>query len=83
MSHAFGVLADVLGDKPYLTGDSLALADVALPCHLDFLAPTPEGERVIAIRPALGAFQARMAERQSMAETTFPALARRFLPEKE
>ena len=79
---ALGVLAGMVGDGPYLAGEALSLADVALACHLDFLAPTPEGERAVGAEPRLGAFQARMAARPSMAETTIPALARRFLPKK-
>ena len=80
--HALGVLEDVLGDKPFLTGPAVTLADIALACHLDFLSLTPEGGRAVAARPALGGFQARMAERPGMAETTIPELARRFLPQK-
>ena len=79
VARALAVLAGVLGDGPYLTGAAPTLADIALACHLEFLAPTPEGERAIATQPALGAFQARMAARPSFAETTIPALARRFL----
>ena len=80
--RALGVLTGVLGPGPYLTGDAMSLADIALACHLDFLASTPEGARAIATEPTLGAFQARVAERPSLAETTIPALARRFLPKK-
>lgn len=82
VARALAVLAGVLGDGAYLTGDAVSLADVALACHLDFLAATPEGARAVGTEPRLGAFQARMAERPSMAETTIPALARRFLPKK-
>jgi glutathione S-transferase len=81
-AEVLAVLAGVLGDAPYLTGDAMSLADVALACHLDFLASTPDGERAVGTEPRLGAFQARMADRPSMAETTIPALARRFLPKK-
>ena len=82
VTRALGVLAGVLGDQPHLTGPAITLADIALACHLDFLASTPEGERAIATEPRLRAFQARMAERPSLGETTIPALARRFLPKK-
>lgn len=82
VARALGVLAGVLGDKPHLTGDAMTLADIALACHLDFLAATPEGERAIATVPRLAAFGLRMAERSSFVDTTIPALVRRFLPKK-
>ena len=82
VARAAGVLAGVLGDKPCLTGDTLTLADIALACHLAFLAPTPEGARALAAQPALAAFLARMAKRPSMARTDVSALAGRFLPKK-
>lgn len=82
VARALGVLSGVLGAERFTTGADPTLADVALACHLDFLASTPEGERAIAAEAALGSLQARMAERRSMVETTIPALARRFLPQK-
>lgn len=82
IERAFGVLAGVLGDKPCLTGPDPSLADIALACHLDFLAVTPEGARAIASQSALEAFQARMAGRASFIDTTNASLARRFLPPK-
>lgn len=82
VARALAVLAGVLGDHPRITGDALTLADVALACHLDFLRGTPEGERAVGAEPRLAAFLSRMAERPSFADTTIPALARRFLPKK-
>lgn len=82
VARALAVLAGVLGDGPYLTGDAVTLADIALACHLDFLRLTPEGERAVADEPRLAALLERMAGRPGMAETTIPELARRFLPKK-
>lgn len=80
VARALAVLAGVLGDAPYLTGESVTLADIALASHLDFLRLTPEGERAVAAEPRLGALLDRMAGRPSMAATTIAELARRFLP---
>ncbi len=82
VARALGVLEDVQVERERLAGAAVTLGDIALACHLDFLAATPEGARAVAERPALLALQARMGERPAMAETTIPALARRFLPAK-
>ncbi len=79
VGRALAVLAEVLGDKTCVTGTDVTLADIALACHLDFLAMTPEGARAIATQPSLAPYQVRMAERPGMAATTIPELARRFL----
>ncbi len=80
VSRAVAVFAEELGDGPYMAGPDLSLADVALACHLDFLAPTPEGGRVLAQHPSLDAWRTGMTQRPSFASTTIGSLARRFLP---
>ena len=82
LARALAVLAKMLGDKPWLVGPEMSLADIALGCHLEFLHPIPEGGRAIAAEPLLEAFRTRMGERQSFRDTTIPELARRFLPPK-
>ena len=80
LARAMAVLAGMLGEKNWVAGPEMSLADIALACHLEFLHPIPEGGRAIAAEPALEAFRLRMAERPSFQETTIPELARRFLP---
>lgn len=83
VARALEVLEGVQVERDRLSGPAVTLADIALACHLDFLAPIPDGGRAIAARPALLALQARMADRPAMAETTIAALARRFLPGRD
>jgi glutathione S-transferase len=62
-----------IGDKPYLCGDEVRLADILLYCFLDFGAkmnqPMPEGA------PKMSAWMARMAARPSAQAVDEPAPA--------
>lgn len=64
----FTELDRLLGDKPYLAGESLSIADIMLAAQLDLLCATPEGSELIAgtrLKPWLE----RMISRPSFAET--------------
>ena len=64
----------MIGDGPYVTGESLSLADLMLAPHLDFLSISPEGIQVMAPYPRLWAWLKRMQERPSMQATHWEKL---------
>jgi glutathione S-transferase len=68
-------LAEQLGEQPYLTGNTLTLADLLLAPQLDFLQQTPEWETLSANHPNLGRWLARMNARPSFAATTWDKVA--------
>jgi len=67
----FGELARLLGDQPYLTGDSLSLADLIVASHVTFFTMTPEWAELGAPLHNLAAWLARMEARSSMQATTW------------
>jgi glutathione S-transferase len=50
---------------PYLTGETLSLADLRLMPHLDWLRLTPEGEAILAGKRKLAQWFERVSERPS------------------
>jgi glutathione S-transferase len=75
-AHAvFDELARNLGDKPFLVGDALTLADVMLAAHMAFLTETPEWAALGVPRRNLAAWLARMEARPSFQATTWPKVA--------
>jgi glutathione S-transferase len=50
---------------PYLTGETLSLADLRLMPHFDWLRATPEGETILAGTPRLVQWFQRVSERPS------------------
>ncbi|MFI4934797.1 MAG: glutathione S-transferase family protein [Caulobacterales bacterium] len=68
-----GVIADILGDKPYLAGDALSLADLHLGPQLDMFAEAPEGAEILKGTP-IPAWLARLNARPSFQKTTWDAL---------
>jgi glutathione S-transferase len=65
----------LLGDKPYLTGDTISLADIMLGAQLDLISQCPEGRDLIGgtkLEPWLG----RMVQRPSFSATEPPAMLR-------
>jgi glutathione S-transferase len=75
-AHAvFGELARQLGERPFLAGDSISLADVLLAPQLDFFRETPEWEPLTADAANLRAWLDRMNARPSMAATTWERVA--------
>lgn len=71
----FAELDRLLGDKPYLTGDSVSLADIMLASLLDLLSETPEGRDLMSGTRLLG-WLGRMRERPSFIATQPPGALR-------
>ena len=67
----FDELARLLGAQPYLTGESLTLADLLLAPQLDFLQQTPEWEPLSAAHVNLRQWLTRMQARASLRATTW------------
>jgi glutathione S-transferase len=66
----------LLGDKTYLTGDEVTIADIMLAAQLDLLAETPEGGELMA-GTRLESWLERMLARPSFVATQPPELLRR------
>jgi len=62
-----------LAAQPYLTGATMALADLYLVPILYYLGLTTEGQAALPAYPAINAWQARMAERPSVQATVPPS----------
>src|ERR1700761_4660657 len=62
----FNELARLLGDQPYLTGDTLSLADFLVAPAVEFFTATPEWSALGAPHANLAAWMTRMQERPSM-----------------
>lgn len=67
-------LARLLGDQPFLAGESLSLADLMVAPHLSLLMECEEGRSLMASHPALAAWLQRMEARPSMTATTWERL---------
>ena len=68
----FNEIARLLGDHPYLAGQTLSLADLMLAPQVDFFVGIPEWERLAGPHDNLRNWIARMSERPSMQATTWP-----------
>lgn len=78
MPKARTVIAELdrlLGDKPWLAGDSLSLADLHVAPQLDFLIETPEWMELKKPVPRLSAWLTRTMARPSMTATTWERVA--------
>jgi glutathione S-transferase len=73
--QVFAELSRLLGDQPYLVGDAISLADLAIAPQLDFFAETPEWAALTARTPNLVTWLARMNARKSFKVTTWDAVA--------
>jgi glutathione S-transferase len=65
----------LLGDKPYLTGDTISLADIMLGAQLDLISQCPEGRELIG-GTKLESWLGRMVQRPSFSATEPPAMLR-------
>lgn len=72
----FAEFGQLLGDKPYLTGDSVSLADIMLAAQLDLLSECAEGRELIGATNGLGGWLKRMVARPSFVATEMPAMLR-------
>jgi glutathione S-transferase len=66
-------IARLLGDRPFVTGESLSLADLLLAPHLVFFACTPESAAILEPQRALRAWIERMTARPSF-QATMPEI---------
>ena len=71
--HCVGVLADLLGERPYMAGDAFSLADIHAGPQFDLMADCDEGRELIAGTP-LEAWLAGLAARPSFQATTWDRL---------
>ena len=69
-------LDGILGQNPFLAGDSFSLADVLVGPQMDFLGGTPEGETLLA-GTGFGAWLERMRARPSFEATLPPPMFRK------
>lgn len=72
----FAELDRLLGDKPYLTGNSVSLADIMLAAQLDLFENCAEGRELISGTIFLPAWLQRMRARPSFLATQPPAIFR-------
>ena len=72
----FAEFERLLGDKPYLTGETFSLADIMLGAQLDLICEAPEGRELIEETPRLGGWLKRMVERPSFIATQPPEILR-------
>jgi glutathione S-transferase len=67
--QVLGEIARLAGDQEFLADDSVSLADLMTIPQLYYFKGLPEGQAQFAELPALSAWVARMAERQSLLVT--------------
>ena len=72
----FGVLDGILGNKPYLTGNNVSIADIMLAAQLDLFRECAEGRELIEGTSNLLAWLERMLARPSFAATQPPQMLR-------
>ena len=66
---------ELMGESPYLAGETVSIADLMLAPQMAFLKETREGETLLAPYPHLQAWIARMNDRPSMKATTWERVA--------
>jgi glutathione S-transferase len=64
-------LARLLGDQPYLAGETISLADLLLAPAIEFFTMTPEWAALGAPHANLASWLARMQARPSFVATTW------------
>lgn len=68
-------IARLLGDRPFLAGNAISMADLLLASHLTFFAQTPESVAILEPHRALTTWIDRMNARPSFRNTTPEKLA--------
>ena len=66
---AVAALEALIGDNPYLAGDSFSRADIQLVPVYDYLSQTPEGQSLLESAPKLRAWWDRVKDRASVVAT--------------
>jgi len=64
----------LIGDKPYVAGDAISIADLMLAPHMEYFSISPEGAAVLQPYPRLKAWLKRVQERPSMQATSWEKL---------
>ena len=72
----FEVLDGILGDKPYMAGDNVSIADIMLAAQLDLFRECAEGRQLIGGTANLGPWLDRMVARSSFIATAPPEVLR-------
>jgi len=72
LEHHVGVLDGALDPGPWLAGEALTLADLALAPIVFYLAGTPEGQAALAKAPRLQAWFEQIGNRESFTRTAPP-----------
>ena len=80
-ADALAEVARLLGEQPFIAGETITLADLMLAPHISFLPNFEEGRQIMAPHPNLTAWIARMEARPSMAATTWERLGGLVAPE--
>jgi glutathione S-transferase len=70
----FAELARLLGEQPYIAGDTISLADLHVAPQLSFLSVTPEWTKLAAPHANILAWIARLEARPSFQATTMERL---------
>ena len=70
----FRELANLLGDRQWFAGDQLTLADLVVGPQLELFSRAPEWDELVADKPALASFLARIEARPSMQATRMEKL---------
>lgn len=78
--QTFDAITRLLGDQPFLAGDTLSLADAHLAPQMDFLAMTPEWEELAPKGSPIFRWLERVQARDSLKNTTWAAVADRAEP---
>jgi glutathione S-transferase len=73
----FAELSHLLGDRPYIAGDTLSLADLHTAPQASFLSMTPEWAKLTAPHANIAAWIARLEARPSFQATTAERLMTR------
>jgi len=71
----FNEISRLLGQKTYLAGEEMTLADILVAPQFDFLALTPEWKPLTATTPNLVSWLQRVNERASFEATTWERVA--------
>ena len=70
VTKALEVLNGIVGERDYLVGDAISLADLHLVPIYDYVSKTPEGENILQSTSGLRRWWDGIAARDSVTKTT-------------
>ena len=73
ISKCMGIIAGLSGDKKFLVGDHVTLADLHLAPIFDYFQDTPESDPILQENPRLRSWWGEMSGRESMKKTQLSA----------